>query len=88
MMTTKVSGYVASSETCALPHGAELMCEVEPGEMVEISRQGVKSIWQMVSKPPAFCIFEYVYFSRADSILEGNQVSIIILVCTFSENIY
>ncbi|KAI1733200.1 glutamine amidotransferase domain-containing protein [Ditylenchus destructor] len=70
-------GYLAASESCAFPAGTEFLCEVEPGEMVEISRQGVKSIWQMVAKPPAFCIFEYVYFSRADSHLEGQLVHLV-----------
>ncbi|CAD5221305.1 unnamed protein product [Bursaphelenchus okinawaensis] len=67
-------GYIAASESCAFPQWAEFHCEVEPGEMVEISATGVKSVWQMVPRTSSFCIFEYVYFSRADSYLEGQQV--------------
>uniref|UniRef100_A0A669BAI9 Amidophosphoribosyltransferase n=1 Tax=Oreochromis niloticus TaxID=8128 RepID=A0A669BAI9_ORENI len=51
--------------------------EVLPGEIVQISRHGVKSL-SVVSRPegdlPAFCIFEYVYFARPDSIFEGQMV--------------
>lgn len=59
---------------CAFPAGTVFHSEVEPGEMVEISSRGIKSVWQMVPKIPAFCIFEYVYFARPDSRLEGQQV--------------
>ncbi|KAI6187177.1 Amidophosphoribosyltransferase [Aphelenchoides besseyi] len=70
---SQLLGYIAASESCAFPAGTVFHSEVEPGEMVEISRQGIKSIWQMVPKSPAFCIFEYVYFARPDSVLEGGQ---------------
>ena len=46
-----------------------------PGEIVEISREGVKSkmiIPRPKEKKPAFCFFEYVYFARPDSIFEGE----------------
>uniref|UniRef100_A0A8C1KKI5 Amidophosphoribosyltransferase n=1 Tax=Cyprinus carpio TaxID=7962 RepID=A0A8C1KKI5_CYPCA len=51
--------------------------EVQPGEIVQISKNGVKSL-SVVPRPegdpPAFCIFEYVYFARPDSIFEGQMV--------------
>ncbi|VDO78678.1 unnamed protein product [Heligmosomoides polygyrus] len=64
-----------SSETCALPGSAKLNFEVQPGEIVEISRKGIRSVCQMKPQSPqAMCIFEYVYFARNDSIMEGQQV--------------
>lgn len=48
--------------------------EVLPGEIVQISKHGVKSLTVVPrpeGDPPAFCIFEYVYFARPDSIFEG-----------------
>lgn len=39
--------YIAASESCAFPLGSELLCEVDPGEMIEISQFGVKSVWQV-----------------------------------------
>lgn len=50
--------------------------EVQPGEIVQISKHGVKSlniIARPEGDPPAFCIFEYVYFARPDSIFEGKS---------------
>lgn len=71
-------GYVVSSESCAFQSiGAHYIRDVEPGEIVELSKHGIRSI-DIVSrkkqKPPAFCIFEYVYFARPDSIMEGQMV--------------
>jgi len=71
-------GWVVSSESCPFYSiGAELIREVKPGEIVEISKDGYKSLGivsRPEKKPPAFCIFEYVYFSRPDSMLEGQMV--------------
>ncbi|CAO4369875.1 unnamed protein product [Caenorhabditis nigoni] len=67
--------YIASSESCALPANAKLDFEVRPGEIVELSSDGIKSVWQMKPNTPlAMCIFEYVYFARNDSEIEGQQV--------------
>ncbi|VDL87095.1 unnamed protein product [Nippostrongylus brasiliensis] len=67
--------YCAASESCALPSGSRLNCEVQPGEIVEITRKGIRSVCQMKPQnPQAMCIFEYVYFARNDSIIEGQQV--------------
>jgi amidophosphoribosyltransferase len=68
-------GWVLSSETCALDIiGAELVREVEPGEMVVIENGEVQSHRPFETKRPRFCIFEHVYFSRPDSILGGRSV--------------
>ncbi|PTQ72521.1 amidophosphoribosyltransferase [Celeribacter persicus] len=69
-------GYVLSSETCALDIiGAEFVREIEPGEMVVISDQGkLTSSKPFEQQASRFCIFEHVYFSRPDSILEGRSV--------------
>ncbi|WP_132696013.1 amidophosphoribosyltransferase [Rhodovulum steppense] len=69
-------GWVLSSETCALDIiGAELVREIDPGEMVQISpEKGVESFRPFEQRPSRFCIFEQVYFSRPDSILGGRSV--------------
>ncbi|SFI58470.1 amidophosphoribosyltransferase [Celeribacter neptunius] len=69
-------GYVLSSETCALDIiGAEFVREIEPGEMVVISDDGkLTSSKPFEQQASRFCIFEHVYFSRPDSILEGRSV--------------
>ena len=68
-------GWVLSSETCALDIiGAELLREVEPGEMVVITEDGIDSRHPFRPAAPRFCIFEHVYFSRPDSIIGGRSV--------------
>ncbi|MDY0360727.1 MAG: amidophosphoribosyltransferase [Desulforegulaceae bacterium] len=72
----KLNGkYVLSSETCALDLvQAEFVRELEPGEIVIINDDGIKSI-NTVKKPKrAFCIFEYIYFARPDSTFFGKNV--------------
>ncbi len=68
-------GWVLSSESCALDIiGAELVREIEPGEMVVISDGKVDSSFPFRPQPSKFCIFEHVYFSRPDSIIGGKSV--------------
>jgi len=68
-------GWVLSSETCALDIiGAEFVREVEPGEMIVIDQNGIKSYFPFDRLPSRPCIFEHVYFSRPDSILGGRSV--------------
>ncbi|KAA8607398.1 amidophosphoribosyltransferase [Salipiger aestuarii] len=68
-------GWCLSSETCALDIiGAEYVREIEPGEMVVITEQGVESTRPFRAKSSRFCIFEHVYFSRPDSIIGGRSV--------------
>jgi len=70
------TGWVVASESCALATiGAKFLREVEPGEIVRLDQDGATS-WggpRMVARP-ALCVFEYVYFARPDSILEGQSV--------------
>ena len=68
-------GYALSSETCALDIiGAEFVREIDPGEMVVITSEGIESIRPFRPQKSRFCIFEHVYFSRPDSILGGQSV--------------
>jgi amidophosphoribosyltransferase len=69
-------GYVVASETCALDLvGAELLREVEPGEMITIDPQGVRSRRALpAAEPLQHCIFEHIYFSRPDSRVFGDTV--------------
>jgi amidophosphoribosyltransferase len=67
--------WVAGSESCAFDLiDAEYVREVEPGEMVRISRSGVESIRFAPEKPHQYCMFEHVYFSRPDSVVFGRAV--------------
>lgn len=64
-----------ASETCALDIvGAEYVRDVEPGEMVIIEPSGMRSLKPFAPTNKRFCIFEYVYFSRPDSVSEGINV--------------
>ena len=68
-------GFVLSSETCALDIiGAEFVREIEPGEMVVITADGIESYTPFPQMESRFCIFEHVYFSRPDSVLGGHSV--------------
>ena len=68
-------GWVVSSETCGLDIvGAEYVRDVEPGEMVRFTAEGMTSEQAVPSCPRAACIFEYVYFARPDSVLDGQSV--------------
>ena len=68
--------WVVASETCAFDlMNARYVRDVEPGEMVRISRAGLESIHFSAPKPYQFCIFEHVYFSRPDSHVFGRSVN-------------
>ena len=68
-------GWVVASESCALDHiGAKLLRELEPGEAVQIDSEGLRSIHQGHEGRHALCSFEYIYFARPDSILDGKLV--------------
>jgi amidophosphoribosyltransferase len=67
--------YLLASETCALDIvGAKLVREVENGEVVEISDEGIAFHRFAPARKPRPCIFEYIYFSRPDSIVGGQTV--------------
>jgi amidophosphoribosyltransferase len=67
--------YVLASESCALDIvGAEIVRDLDPGEMVVITKAGIKSIKPFPAKQSRFCVFEYIYFARPDSVLEGRGV--------------
>jgi amidophosphoribosyltransferase len=71
------NSWVIASETCAFDLiGAGYEREIEPGEMLRISRSGVESIRFAPEKPHQYCIFEHVYFSRPDSIVFGRPVNL------------
>ena len=67
--------HVVASETCALDiMGATFVRNIEPGEMIHINDEGIKSSFPLRGAPQRFCIFEYVYFARPDSIIEDKNV--------------
>lgn len=68
--------YVVASESCALATvGATFIRDVEPGEILRIDREGLTSTKGMKSETPAHCIFEYIYFARPDSTMDGFNVN-------------
>lgn len=67
--------HILASETCALDIiGAEFIRDIEPGEVVVIDESGVKSLKPFAPQPSRFCVFEYIYFARPDSVVEGSSV--------------
>jgi amidophosphoribosyltransferase len=67
--------WVLASETCALDIvGAAFVRDVEPGEIVVIDDRGIRSIRPFGTRPNRFCVFEYIYFARPDSVVEGTAV--------------
>lgn len=69
------SSYIVASETCALDLiEAEYERDVEPGEVVVFSRNGMTSVKPFPEKKPAHCVFEYIYFARPDSSIFGRSV--------------
>ena len=67
--------FVLASETCALDIvGASFVRDVAPGEMVIINKNGINSRQPFKPQSHRFCVFEYIYFARPDSVLEGRGV--------------
>ncbi len=68
--------FILASETCALDliH-ADYIREIEPGEVVIINDDGIRSEWPFKEERKAFCIFEFVYFARPDSLITDRNVS-------------
>lgn len=68
-------GYVVASETCALDSiGAEYVRDIEPGEILVIDDSGLQSIRTHCGQKSSMCVFEYIYFARPDSVIEGASV--------------
>ena len=70
------NSYVFASETCALDAvGAKYERDVEPGEIIVCDENGIRSIETHCNRMvPALCVFEYIYFARPDSVIEGMSV--------------
>ena len=72
---TEEGGWVLSSETCALDvNGASFVRDVLPGEMVVVENGALRSYHFTNGQDVASCIFEYIYFARPDSIIDGQSV--------------
>ncbi len=72
---TEDGAYVLASESCALDTvGATLLRDVKPGEIVVIGKDGLRSITTHCKGRGHMCVFEYIYFARPDSIMEGVSV--------------
>jgi len=68
-------GYVVASETCAFDIiGAEYIRDVKPGELIQINQNGMKSYFPFEETSESLCVFEYIYFSRPDSMIFGESV--------------
>ncbi|MDB5094623.1 MAG: amidophosphoribosyltransferase, partial [Candidatus Eremiobacteraeota bacterium] len=68
-------GYMIASESCALATvGAHYLRELEAGEVVVVDAGGIRTEHTEVIKPPALCMFEYIYFARPDSVLSGRSI--------------
>src|SRR5271163_103979 len=73
---TNAETWMVASETCAFDLlNAQYVREIEPGEMVRISKSGIESIHFAPEKPHQHCIFEHVYFARPDSMIFGRSVN-------------
>ena len=69
------NAYVLASESCALTAtGATFIRDIEPGELVTISAEGIESDDSLQQEKCAHCIFEYIYFARLDSCIDGVSV--------------
>jgi amidophosphoribosyltransferase len=68
-------GWMLASETCALDIvGAEFVRDIEAGELVVLDKNGVTSMHPFGQTRQRFCVFEYIYFARPDSVIEGTSV--------------
>lgn len=75
----KLNGaYIVASETCALDLiKAEYLRDIEPGEILIISKNGLRSLKPFPHAKPAFCVFEFVYFARPDSLIFNRNVHLV-----------
>ncbi|MDA1353215.1 MAG: amidophosphoribosyltransferase [bacterium] len=78
VLAKRKDAYIVSSETCALDLiNAEYIREIEPGELVYIDKDGVKSFKIPLPVKPALCVFEHVYFARPDSLIFGENAHLV-----------
>ncbi|MCM1272927.1 MAG: amidophosphoribosyltransferase [Clostridium sp.] len=71
----KDDAYIITSESCALTAiGASFVRDVRPGELVTVTKEGIASDTSLCQEKQAHCIFEYIYFARPDSRLDGISV--------------
>jgi amidophosphoribosyltransferase len=69
------TSHILASETCALDIiGADFIRDIEPGEVVVIDANGIESLHPFPPQKKRFCIFEFIYFARPDSVVEGDSV--------------
>ncbi len=72
---SRAADYIFASESCALATvGAEYLRELEPGEIIWVDAEGLHVDKAPQPKPHALCMFEYIYFARPDSILNGTSI--------------
>ena len=69
------NAYVLASESCALTSvGAEFVRDILPGEIITITKEGIRSQMLPEVKKCAHCVFEYIYFARLDSVMDGVNI--------------
>ena len=67
--------YILASESCALASvDAEFIRDIKPGEIITITPEGIKSDFSLCQEKKAHCIFQYIYFARLDSAIDGINV--------------
>lgn len=73
---TEDGAYVVASESCALDSvGAKLVRDLKPGEIIVIDQNGLRTLEDHCGKvKPSLCVFEYIYFARPDSVIDGASV--------------
>ena len=73
---TADNGYVVASESCAIDSiGGKFIRDILPGEIVVITKDGITSIKDHCNEAPhKLCVFEFIYFARPDSVIEGSSV--------------
>ena len=70
------SAYIFASESAAITAiGGEMIRDVKPGEVISVTSEGIKSDESLCGKTQAHCIFEYIYFARSDSVIDGIEVA-------------
>ena len=68
--------YILASESAAVKAvGGEIVRDIEPGEIVTITKDGIETVSRLHSSTKAHCIFEYIYFARNDSVMDGISVN-------------